>query len=47
MDKPANPEAAVRVQLLVAKDMAGKVEQTRDRMVTVVERQGTGPWCAR
>src|SRR5262245_62160233 len=42
VDKPATPEAAVRVQLMVAKDMAGKVEKTRDRMVTVVERQGDG-----
>ena len=42
VDKPATPEAAVRVQLLVAKDMAEKVEKTRDRMVTVVEKQADG-----
>ena len=42
VDKPATPEAAVRVQLLVPKDMAEKVEKTRDRMVTVVERLGNG-----
>ncbi len=42
VEKPATPEAAVRVQLLVPKAMAGKVEQTRDHMVTVVERQGDG-----
>lgn len=42
VDKPATPEAAVKVQLLVAKDLAGKVEKIRDHMVTVVERQGDG-----
>jgi hypothetical protein len=42
VDKPATPEAAVRAQLLVAKDMAGKVEKTRDQMVNVVERQPNG-----
>jgi hypothetical protein len=42
VDKPATPEAAVRVQLLVAKDMAGKVQKTRDHMVTVIERQADG-----
>lgn len=42
VDKPATPEAAVRVQLLVAKDMAAKVEKTRDHMVTVVETQADG-----
>jgi hypothetical protein len=42
VDKPATAEAAVRVQLLVARDMAEKIEKTRDRMVTVVERQGDG-----
>jgi hypothetical protein len=38
VDKPATLEAAVRVQLLVAKDLAGKIERTRDRMMTVVEQ---------
>ncbi len=42
VDKPATPEAAVRVQLLVGKDMAEKVEKTRDRMVTVIEPQKDG-----
>jgi hypothetical protein len=42
VEKPATPEAAVRVQLLVAKAMAGKVEKMRDHMVTRVERQGDG-----
>ena len=42
VDKPENSEAAVRVQLLVPKDLAGKVEKTRDRMVTVAERQADG-----
>lgn len=39
VDRPATPEAAVRVQLLLARDMARKVEKVRDHMVTVVERQ--------
>jgi hypothetical protein len=42
VEKPATPEVAVRVQLLVAKDTAAKVEKTRDHIVTVVERQGDG-----
>ncbi len=42
VDKPATPEGAVQVQLLVPKDMAGKVEKTRDHMVSVVERQADG-----
>jgi hypothetical protein len=42
VDKPATPEGAVRVQLLVAKDMAEKVEKTRDHMVMVVEAKGDG-----
>jgi hypothetical protein len=42
VDKPATPEAAVRVQLLVPKDMAGKVEKARDHQVPVVERKGDG-----
>ena len=28
--------------MLVARDMAGKIEKTRDQLVTVVERQGDG-----
>jgi hypothetical protein len=42
VDKPANPEAAVRVYLLVAKDVAKKVEKIGDHLVTVVDRQGDG-----
>ena len=42
VDKPVTPEAAVWVQLLVAKDTAGRVEKTRDHMVTVVEREADG-----
>jgi hypothetical protein len=42
VEKPANPEAAVRVNLLVPKDLAAKVEKTRDTMVMVVERQADG-----
>ena len=42
VEKPANPEAAVRVQLLVPKDMAEKVEKTRDHKVKVVERKDDG-----
>ncbi len=42
VDKPATPEAAVRVQLLVAKELAERVEKARGRMVTVVERRGDG-----
>jgi hypothetical protein len=42
VDMPATPEAAVRVQLLVAKDMARKVEKTRDSQVNAVERQADG-----
>ena len=42
VDKPATPEAAVRVQLLVAKDRAEMVEWHRDRKVTVFERQPDG-----
>jgi hypothetical protein len=42
VDKPAAPEAAVRVQLLVAKDSAERVEWHRDRKVTVFERQPDG-----
>src|SRR5262249_36454656 len=42
VDKAAAPETPVRVQLLVAKDMAGKVQKARDQIVTVVERQGDG-----
>jgi hypothetical protein len=41
-DKPASPEAAVRVQLLVSKEKGDKVKKTRDHLVTVVERQGDG-----
>jgi hypothetical protein len=42
VEKPANPEGAVRVQLLVVKDKAEKIKKTRDHMVTVVERQKDG-----
>jgi hypothetical protein len=42
VDKPATLEAAVRVQLLVAKDVAGKVEKTRDHTVAVIERRDDG-----
>jgi Tfp pilus assembly ATPase PilU len=42
VEKPAAPEAAVRVQLLVPKDLAEKVEKTRDRLVTVFEAKGDG-----
>ena len=42
MDKAATPETLVRVQLLVAKGRAGKIQKARDHIVTVVERQGDG-----
>jgi hypothetical protein len=42
VEKPAAPEAAVRVHLLVAKDRAEKVEKTREHLVTVRERQADG-----
>ena len=42
VEKPANPEAAVRVNLLVPKDLAAKVEKVRDTMVMTVERQADG-----
>ena len=42
VEKPANPEAAVRVQLLVGKDLAEKVKKIRDEVVSVVERKGDG-----
>jgi hypothetical protein len=42
VEKPATPLAAVKVQLLVPKDLAAKVEKTRDRMVSVVERTKDG-----
>ena len=42
VEKPAHPEAAVRVQLLAAKDLAAKIEKARDQIVDVVERQPDG-----
>jgi hypothetical protein len=42
VEKPETPEAAVKVQLLVPKDLAEKVEKIRDKKVTVVESQGNG-----
>ena len=37
VEKPETPEGAVKVQLLVNKDLAAKVEKARDTLVTVVE----------
>jgi hypothetical protein len=42
VDKPATPEGAVKVQLLVSKDVAEKIVKTRDRLVTVIERKVDG-----
>jgi hypothetical protein len=42
LEKPDSPEAAVRVNLLVAKDLAAKVEKVRDTKVRVVEAQSDG-----
>ena len=42
VEKPADREAAVRVHLLVPKDMAGEVETARDGKVTVVKQRTDG-----
>jgi hypothetical protein len=42
VDKPATPEAAVKVNLLMPKDTSAKVEKARDQMVMTFERQADG-----
>jgi hypothetical protein len=42
VEKPVTPEGAMRVELLVDKGLASKIEKTRDHMVTVRERLGNG-----